>query len=576
MSSVIGSNHLRPAGISAWIFRHADAILAAGIGVAFATKLLLVFRINIHWDEFYFLSFVHDHVRGDLATGFQTFHVHLFSWLLYLDGEIRQIIAARLVMAVAAAGSALLIFGIARRFASRGGALFSVLGYVSLSVVVEHGSSFRTDPIATLLVLLALFSMVRRPGSAAAAALAGAALAIAALVTIKVAFFVPVIAALIWCQVPGLRAQARIALTSGGVCALVFGALYLLHASGLTAPAGGGAVTHLRDSASKVLIEDGFFARWAESLYVIAYNPLFWIMAAEGAITAWRATRKKERRQDWLWLVLALPALTPLIYRNAFDYYYQLILAPAAILVAILYDKHRAMAPAASKSPALGLVPALIAVQCGVLAIHAWRNLPDEIAPQRTVLAVVHATFPEPVPYIGGYGVVASFPRQGFFMSSWGLEKYHEAGTPVFPDLVAKAQPPFLLADSPSLYGAMMPGVVVKEERALLPADIQFLQENYLQHWGMLFVAGKRIKTTADGGEAAFDIAVAGDYRLESTAPMRIDGGALRPGDVVALKTGRHTLAAGSGTNEAILRWAKSPPPAEDPVGLLRFFGVDR
>ena len=62
------------------------------------------------------------------------------------------------------------------------------------------------------------------------------------------------------------------------------------------------------------------------------------------------------------------------------------------------------------------------------------------------MLAAVHATFPEPVPYIGGYGVVASFPRQGFFMSSWGVEDYHRARVPIFADIVARTQPPLLLA----------------------------------------------------------------------------------------------------------------------------------
>ena len=69
MSDATQTMQGRPAGVSAWVARHSNAIMASAIGVALASKLLLAFRSNIHWDEFYFLSMVHDYARGDLATG---------------------------------------------------------------------------------------------------------------------------------------------------------------------------------------------------------------------------------------------------------------------------------------------------------------------------------------------------------------------------------------------------------------------------------------------------------------------------------------------------------------------------
>ena len=568
MSDATQAMQGRPAGVSAWAARHSNAIMASAIGVALTSKLLLAFRSNIHWDEFYFLSMVHDYARGDLATGLQTFHVHLFSWLPWLDGEVSQVIAARMVMAALAASSALAIYGIARRFASRGGALFAVLGYLALSVVVEHGASFRTDPIATFLVLVALCCMIRRPGSVAAAILAGAALAVAALVTIKIAFFLPLVAAAIWCLVPGLRAQVRMALASGCAFVAVGGLLYLLHRASL-APADGAVIGHLPDIASKVLFEDGIFPRWADFLLVVLFNLVFWIMAVAAAVALWRSARPD--RATWLPLVLALPVLAPLIYRNAFPYYYPMILAPAAILLAIAFERYRAGATPRAMAT-IGLV---ILAQCGFLALHVARNLPDKIAPQRSMLAVVHATFPQPVPYIGGFGVVATFPRQGFFMSSWGVENYRQAGRPLLSDLVARTQPPMLLADAPSLYGAVTPGVTAKEARALLPADAAFVKETYIPHWGMLFVAGKQLAIPA-GQPVAFDIAIAGDYRLESAVPIALDGQQLQPGSVVTLAIGRHVVEAAAGPAQATLRWAGAlPPPAETPIGMLTFFGVD-
>ena len=563
------------AGIFGWIARHADAVMATAIGVALASKLLLAFRINIHWDEFYFLSLVHEYARGDLSLGLQTFHVHLFSWLTQLDGEVSQVMAARLVMAVLAAGSALAIYGIARHVAERSGALFAVLGYLALSVVVEHGASFRTDPIATFLALTALYFLIHRPGSIAAATIAGVALAIAALVTIKIAFLLPLAAAAIWCLVPGLRAQLRVALASGGAFVVAGGLLYLLHVASL-APADEAVIDHLPGIASKVLFEDGIFVRWADFLVVVIFNPLFWTIAAEAAIVVWRTARAGKRRADWLPLVLALPVLTPLIYRNAFLFYFPLIMAPAAFLLAITYEKHRLCAGHAGTRRGVATIGLLILVQCGFLAIHVARNLPDKIAPQRSMLAAIHATFPQPVPYIGGFGVVATFPRQGFFMSSWGVEQYRQAGKPVFADIVAKTQPPMLLADAPSLYGALIPGVTVKEERALLEPDARFVKENYIAHWGMLFVAGKQLAIPTGRSPVTFDIAIAGDYRIESAVPLSLDGQRLRPGSVVTLTVGPHTAEVAAGPAQAILRWARAlPPPAETPIGMLTFFGVD-
>jgi hypothetical protein len=324
-----------------------------------------------------------------------------------------------------------------------------------------------------------------------------------------------------------------------------------------------------------VLFEDGIFARWDYFLFVVALNPLFWIMAVEGAMAAWRNARAGERK-DWLPLILALPALTPLIYRNAYEYYYPFILAPAAILVALFFEKHRALALKASKSLGASVLPIMLAVQCVLGAFHVWRNLPDEIAPQRTTLAAVHAVFPRPVRYIDGYGVVATFPRSGPFMSSWGMEKYHEASRPLFADLVAKTQPPLLLADAVSLYGAMVPGISVAiPELTLLPTDAAFLRDNYLPHGGMLFVAGKQLKAAA-GSEAAFDIAVAGDYRLEAAAPVVIDGQSVQAGAIVTLAAGSHQLGAAAAAQDATLRWANARQSPDDMIGILEFFAAGK
>ena len=62
-------------------------------------KFALIRLLNVNWDEFFFLSHVHDLARGELALVLQGSYTHLFSWLLLLPGdEMQQIVAARCVM----------------------------------------------------------------------------------------------------------------------------------------------------------------------------------------------------------------------------------------------------------------------------------------------------------------------------------------------------------------------------------------------------------------------------------------------------------------------------------------------
>jgi hypothetical protein len=205
-----------------------------------------------------------------------------------------------------------------------------------------------------------------------------------------------------------------------------------------------------------------------------------------------------------------------------------------------------------------------------MLLFNAVTRIADHVSVQRETVAAVRSIFPQPVPYIEGFGVLADYPRVGFFMSSWGVENYRRAGQPVLSTLVARHQPVFVLADSPSLYAALAPGVEVDPDRAFLPEDTRFLRANYIHHWGMVFVAGKHLRSAE--AAAGFDVAIAGAYRLEADAPILIDGNSVAPGDSIALSAGAHRVGFG-GSAEATLRWAQaSTVPALPPTDPLTFF----
>lgn len=567
------------ADVAAWVMVRADAILAAAVVLALALKLFLAFRIGVHWDEFYFLSQVHDYLRGDLTARLQTFHVHFFSWLPLLGpDEIDQVIAGRLAMWICLAGSVLLIHGLARRFVSQSAALFAALAYLSVSAVVDHGASFRTDSLATFLALLSFYLLICRPRGSLGALLAGGAMAVAMLVTIKSVFHLVALAAAFLWLTSGIRERARLAAAFATAFGLVFGAGYLWHASVLATPEGQVAAGFLGRTATKMLSEEGLAPRWKELLIVVLLNPLFWLMTIIGAATAWGWTRGKgsrDSRDGWLVLALALPVLTPLLYRNAFLYFYVFILPAASILVGIAYDKYLQRVASEDRAKRFPVAFLLLFAQCVFLCTTYSLRWSDRIEPQRMTLAAIHTVFPEPVPYVGGYGVAATMPRVGFFMSGWGIDSYRREGRPVFPDLVAKAQPPFLLADSPALYAALMPGWEVNDRYALLPSDIAYLQDHYLPYWGMIFVAGKRLQVPVSSDDVTFDMTVSGEYRLDAPGPTVIDGQIRQPGDIVRLATGQHVLSEGSTPGEVVLRWAKAlPPPETAPVDIATFFDM--
>ena len=71
-----------------------EIVLAIAAIVFLVAKYRLLSTINVNWDEFLYLSRVHDYAHGRLSTPFQTFHVHLFQWLTGIGGnEIDQVIA---------------------------------------------------------------------------------------------------------------------------------------------------------------------------------------------------------------------------------------------------------------------------------------------------------------------------------------------------------------------------------------------------------------------------------------------------------------------------------------------------
>jgi hypothetical protein len=95
------------------------------------------------------------------------------------------------------------------------------------------------------------------------------------------------------------------------------------------------------------------------------------------------------------------------------------------------------------------------------------------------------------------------------------------------------------------------------------------LRENYIPHWGQVWVAGKRIAKGA--GTRELTVAVPGMYTLEG-ASVAVDGRPLRVGQRVELSRGAHLVTANA-VSDATLRWGDHLPvpahPAPRPSALF-------
>jgi hypothetical protein len=216
-------------------YRRSTIIFAAMVLTALILKALLLPRWPIHQDEFHYLSMVHVYERAAPIRPLMTLHVHLFGWLSAIsENEVTQVIAARIVMYLFLLGTCFYLFRTARHFLGVRGALFCVLCYLCFLFTIANGASFRHDTPATFFFMLALYHFVVREDSLFSNVLAGLAMAVSLLFTIKAAIYLPVFAGwfLLRLLLCGGRSKSLIR-TSCFLGALILGfiAIYKVHSA---------------------------------------------------------------------------------------------------------------------------------------------------------------------------------------------------------------------------------------------------------------------------------------------------------------------------------------------------------
>ena len=554
-----------------------------------AAKLVLLREINLNWDEFYFLTHVHSLARGELPFGLQTAYAQLFRWLPGIGGdEIAQLTLARGVMWPLLAVGAAQLYRLARRWFEPSAAALAVLSFLASWTTLRHGAAFRADSMLLPLQLAALLALTHPTHAPRRRALqAGAWLGLATALTLKAALLAPVVLALLALRAsgaePGVARAARGPVGSPirhlvAQCAwlalaasLVAGLALALHFAALDATAGGatpaatGPAT-AAGSAWQRTVANAEFAPTAEAWRRLAAVDLAWWLASLGG-AAWCVVTRR-----WSALACAL-ALTPLLYyRNAFAYYYVPMCAPASVLLAAAWEALaaglRRLAPTRTVELTLGGLA--VAVAASALLRANAQHEPRQQA-QRAVVAAVHEIFPDPVPYLDHSGMIASFRKANFFMSSWGIAEYRAAGRPFVAGAFARHAPPLLLANR----GAIVPHSTAAADE-LLAQDRESIERSYVPYWGPVYVAGTTGVLSA-GETRTLSLPFAGRYRLEAPAAIELSGRRVEPGEVVHVDAGQLRLPARQLAPEAAglgvrLVWAAARPAPDSPPPRGRIY----
>lgn len=494
-----------------------------------AYKGFLTSRINVNWDEFYFLTFVHEFVRGEMTAVMQSAYTRLFVWLPYLPGdEIAEIVVARLVMVILLGVSAFLVWKLARLWLSPFASALSLLAYLGIRPVMLHGGSFRADSLLLPLSAGCLWLLARQDATRRTDLIAGCIFGLAFVVTVKAVLFLPLVVALVLFRRPEDRWSAALvraipALGMVGAAAATVALVLLgLHAAGLPSASAESVAGFAGRVANKTLLDTHWFPRREFLLAYIKWQPLPWLLMGLGFGVAVFKRRLQVAS-------LALSMLPIAFYRNAFPYYYVVMLAPSCVLagyaVQQLGDTMRRM-QAGSGRPLLLAAVWLGLVYQGVLP--GYRLSHDTQAIQRQIVAGVHEIFVDPVPYVDRCGMIASFKKTNFFMSTWGMETYLSAARPFMPEAIRGLQPAFVLVNTAYLnpvYGA------------LLPEDVETIDRFYPVYWGPVRVAGG--STVLHGQDLAhIEVPFTERYRIFAGGNVLVDGVLRAPGEIVEVPRG--------------------------------------
>lgn len=521
------------------------SVLAA-LAVAFLiAKLLLLFQITVHWDEFIYLAQTHEFVRGDLTRAFQTFNVHLYSWITKIGlGEIDQIIAGRLVAFVFRVGGVASLFLIARRLYGETGAWLAILALLSFSMLLRHGEEFRSDPALAFLFLACTALLVLRMHYLLAVGCSAFLFGLASALSVKNVIFVPSILLIFLAWLGNGLNGRQVALRLFVFTVVSLGSTAIL------------SYLHIRpipSSSARSIYGSALDyapAMWSppdlETLNgTLFWDWAFWLLLAVGTGMALSDLIERRPRYGYRALILLgmlVPLATLAFYSYSYAYFYTTIIPGTCLLPGLVAAK---LESRLSTKPAfvrvLGIAGLALPMVC-TGALFYSRLTGDTLEPQRKLLEAVREVFPEPVSYIDRCSMLVDFPQAGLFMSTDFLREYHARGLPIMRSLVEDRGPVLVIANVSGLELDKTWEEVTRYPHQLLREDFEYLKANYIHHWGPLWVAGVQVRANPE--TVLVDLPVTGTYTLESRTSVWLDDLPFSPGSHRFLAKGLHRIAS--------------------------------
>ena len=512
----------------------------AAIGLLLVFQLTMVFTRAINWDEFWFYYHVADFARGNLAQPLQSLHVRLFAWLPGLPGSgVDHIIVARLAMLGCETVTLGAIYALARKFAERPVALTAALLYLSAGFVLQHGFSFRTDPMVTAALMSALALLARARLAVLPLAAFALLVAVAGMITMKAVLFAPAFLGIAWMRWSEDRFAVGSALRMAGAgvaTVAAFVALYVWHSAALTTDTQGASMAA---GASSWMFFLGVPPYWHMGVKAALTAPVLTLLALATPVAIWRSGLQQAGKiaLTGLWL----PLLLPLFYTNTAAYFYAFMLAPVAVSVVVALK-------AALERYSLRLVVAVLAVMAtGIFAIED-RTTIDR---QHALVETAEHMLPAGTAYFDHNGMVPTLAKANWLVTPAVLDSYRATGIASYRQTMESQSVPLLLANDESIE-AMLAG----DDSVLLPADAAALRDNYRPFWGPIYLAGYAADTARD-----VEVLVPGTYTVLG-GPVTVDGVAYPADSLLTLERGSHRIAgAQAGTR---LQWGDHlTPPAQ-------------
>lgn len=512
--------------------------------------VVLAFTRNVNWDEFFYLSHVYAHLDGRLDRPLQSAFVHAFGWVQYLPGnDIEQIFILRVLMTGFLGITCYAVYRIAESLTDANAALIAVFAFITSGFVFGFGSSFRADPMAAAGLMSALaVTMISRMSPLQMISVA-ILVALSLLVTVKAILYLPAfLGAIMWrwkdAEVPG-----RV-IVSGCFGVVLAGLLYALHSSGVVPGVGRDTSSSINDALRTALLENSLFARWQTFR--------IWILLSAGSVmlVIYGISRAEDQRLRLTLVAFTLPFIVSLIfYRNAFDYFLPYIVPPLMVVVAV-----------GTARVGAGLIQTLCLIfMFGLGITQALLAVSEDASDQRATLEEVHRLFPEPVYYIDQTGMVSSFKRSTFFMSSWGVKRYRAMERPAVQEAIARYQPPLLLANRAVLRIAMERPDQPDNPNLLLQADGEALRQTYVHYAGAIWLAGRAFTLTSQTQEVSLPFL--GRYRLDSPAAIVVNNATMQMGETINVE-GPFTISGQTGSVVRFI-WDTGVAP-KDEIALER------